>query len=142
MFLLSTCVAVISASNQEFSEMSAMDGVLNDVLNSDEHSKSDEFGNETIDHESVNDSDVEIISSSSTNGPQLRRYSCSSREHEGDHEITDTMLGVTQPQNNSFLSSLKVPKASSLSRKQAQARNPPSRKRRCRGTSANAFMVK
>ena len=39
-----------------FPEMSAMDGVLNDVLNSDEHSgseDSDEFGNETIDNESL-----------------------------------------------------------------------------------------
>jgi len=36
--------------------MSAMEGVLNDVLNSDKHSEnedSDEFGNETIDHESI-----------------------------------------------------------------------------------------
>ena len=32
---------------------------------------------------------------------------------------------------------MKAPKASSLSRKRAQARNPPSGKRRCRGTSAN-----
>ena len=32
---------------------------------------------------------------------------------------------------------MKAPKASSLSRKRAQVRNPPSGKRRCRGTSAN-----
>jgi len=64
-----------------------------------------------INHESVNDSDAEIISSSSTNGAQSRR---SSWEHEGDHEITETILGVTQPQTNLLLSSLKAPKALSL----------------------------
>ena len=97
----------------------------------------DEFGNEMIDHESFIDSDVEIISSSTTDGAQLRRSSCSSREHGGDHETTETISGVTQPQTNSLLSILKASKASSLSRKRAQARNPPSGKRRCRGTFAN-----
>ena len=43
-----------------------MDGVLNDVLNSDEPSGSDEFDNEMVDHESFIDSDVEIIGSSAT----------------------------------------------------------------------------
>jgi len=33
---------------RNFPEMSAMDTVLKNVLNSDEHSDSDEFGNETI----------------------------------------------------------------------------------------------
>ena len=36
-----------------------------------------------------------------------------------------------------MLSILKAPKVLSLARKQSQARNPPSGKRRCRGTSAN-----
>ena len=109
-----------------------MDDVLNDVLNLDEHSESEDSDgiySETNDHENVNDSDLEIISSS-TDGAESRR------EHEEDHEIT-TNLGVIQPQTNSLLSILKAPKASSLARKRTQARNPPSGKRRCRGTSAN-----
>ena len=90
-----------------------MDNVLNDVLNSDEHSESEDsdgIHSETNDHENVNDSDLEIISSS-TDGTESRR------EHEEDHEITTTNLGVIQPQTNSLLSILKAPKASSLARK-------------------------
>jgi len=101
---------------RNFPEMSATDSVLNNVLNSDEHNESEdseEFGNETIDHKSVNDLDVEIICS--TYSTESWRSSCSSKEHEGDHEITKTILGATQPQTNSLLSSLKAPKASSLS---------------------------
>ena len=56
---------------------------------------------------------------------------------EEDHEITATNLGVIQPQTNSLLSILKAPKASNLARKRSQAKNPPSGKQRCRGTSAN-----
>ena len=70
---------------------------------------SDGFYGETNDHENVNDSDLEIISSS-TDGAE------SQREHEEDHEITATNLGVIQPQTNSLLSILKVPKASNLAR--------------------------
>ena len=111
-----------------------MDDVLNDVLNSEEHSESEDsdgIDSETNDHENVNDSDLEIISSS-TDGAESRL-----REHEEDHEIITTNLGVIQPQTNSLLNILKAPKASSLVRKRTQARNPPSGKRRCRGTSAN-----
>ena len=63
-----------------------MDSVLNDILNSDEHSASDdsdELSNET--HEAANDIDVEIINS--TGSANSRRFSCSSRDHEeaSDH---------------------------------------------------------
>ena len=59
-----------------------MGDVLNDILNSDEHSESEDSDgiySETNDHENVNDSDLEIISSS-TDGAK------SQREHEEDHE--------------------------------------------------------
>ena len=118
---------------REFLGIRTMGNVLNDVLNSDEHSEredSDGFYSETNDYENVNDLDLEIISSS-TDGAE------SPREHEEDHEITTTNLGVMiQQQTNSLLSILKAPKALSLVRKRSQARNPPSGKRRCRETYA------
>ena len=72
------------------------------VLNSDKHNEtyksedSVEFGNETID---VSDSDVEIVNNDSSGAAPSQRSSClESNEHEGDHEITETISGPTQPQ--------------------------------------------
>ena len=117
-----------------------MDGVLNNVFNCDELSASDdnnEFDNETP--EEANDTDVEIVSSigSEICSARSRGSSHSSRDDEtaGNQE---TSLGVNdeiQLQTSSLLSVLKAPKASNLSRKQVQAKNPPCGKRRCRGTS-------
>ena len=76
-----------------------MGNLINDVLNTDEHSESEDsdgFYGETNDHENFNDSNFEIISSS-TDGAELRR----------GHEIIATNLGVIQPQTNSLLSILK-----------------------------------
>jgi len=70
-----------------------------------------EFGNETID---VSDSDVEIVNNDSSGAAPSRRSSCSeSNEYEGDHEITETISGPTQPQTYSLLSILKAPTAAS-----------------------------
>ena len=118
---------------QEFPEIRIMDDVLNDVLNTHEHSDSEDSDgiySETNVHENVIDSDLGIISSFTDSAG-------SQREHEEDHEVTTTNLGVIQPQTNSSMSILKAPKASSHARKLTQARNSPTGKPRCRGTSAN-----
>ena len=113
-----------------------MDGVLNNVLNCDEHSvsdDSDEFDNETP--EETNDTEVEIIGSADSRRPSLL-----SRDNEaaGNHTNQETSLEVNddaQLHTSSLLSVLKAPKASSLSRKRVQIKNPSCGKRRCRGTS-------
>ena len=115
-----------------------MDSVLNNVLNCDEHSASDhsdEFDNEML--EEANGTEVVIIGSADS-----RRPSHLSRDNEaaGNHANQETRLGVNNDaqlntSSSSLLSVLKAPKASSLFRKRVQIKNPPHRKRQCRGTS-------
>ena len=87
----------VSGTNTGISRNKNNGNVFNDVLNSDEHSESEDsdgFYSGTNNHENVDNSDLEIISSS-TDGVESRR------EHaEKDHEITATNLGVIQPQLN------------------------------------------
>ena len=100
-----------------------MDGVLNNVLNCNEHSASDdndEFDNETL--EEANDTEVEIIGSADS-----QRSSHLSRNDEaaGNYANQGTSLGANndaQLQTSSLLSGLKAPKASSLSRKQIKVK--------------------
>ena len=73
-----------------------MDGILNNVLNCDEHSSSDdndEFNNETL--EEANDTDVEIVSSIGSSHSQ--RSSCSSHSRDkaaGNHANQEASLGA------------------------------------------------
>ena len=101
---------------------------MNDVLNSDEHSASDDndgFDNETL--EEANDMSEEIISS--IGSAHSRRSSCSSRDNEAANNYANQEASLatnndTQLQT-SFMSVLKAPKASSLSRKRIQTKSPP-----------------
>ena len=120
-----------------------MDSVFNNVFNREELSASDdndEFDNEKP--EEANDTDVEIVSCIGREicSAHSRGSSHSSRDDEtaGNHANQETSLGANDEiklQTSSLLSVFKAPKASSLSMKWVQAKNPPCGKRQCRGTS-------
>ena len=109
-----------------------MDGLLNDVFNSDsDTSDSDEWIECDYD-----DADVEIVGCSNS-GRSTRSIFSST-----DHVSINSDSGDTSSRTSStasLLNVLKAPKPSSLSRKRTQARNPnpPRGKRRCRGTSTH-----
>ena len=85
--------------------------------------------------------DLEVVSS--TSGDRLQGSTSSGTDHEvaaGSHGNQEARLGAineSQQHTRSLLSVLKAPTASNLSRKRVQAANPPSGKRRRRGTSTN-----
>lgn len=92
-----------------------MDNVLNNILNCDEHSMSDdndEFYNETL--KEASDMDVKMVSS--IDSAHLQRFSHSSRDDEaaGNHANQVTSLRANddtniQLQTSSLLSVSKVP---------------------------------
>ena len=74
-----------------------MGDLINDVLNADEHSESEDsdgFYGEMNDHENFNDLDFDIISS--TDGAELQR------EHEERSQDNSNKLG-SDPATNQFI---------------------------------------
>jgi len=111
-----------------------MDGVVSDVLQSSSDDN-DDSEKETFE---FSDTDLEVVSS--TNGDRLQGSSSSGMDHEvaaGNQEARLGAISESQQHTRSLLSVLKAPTASNLSRKRVQAANPPSGKRRSRGTSTN-----
>ena len=118
-----------------------MDGVVNNVFNSEvsDTSDSDEWIECEYENEKSSDADVEIIGCS-TSGRSIRSTFSTSTDHvsiNSDSGDADTSSQTSS--TVSLLNVLKAPKLSTLSRKRTQVRNPnpPHGKRRCRGTFAH-----
>ena len=116
-----------------------MDGVLNDVFNSEvsDTSNSDEWIE--CEYEKSSDADVEIFGCSTSDRSMQSTFGAST-----DHVCINSDSGDADRSSRtsltvSLLNVLKAPKLSSVSRKQTQVcnPNPPRGKRRCRGTSAH-----